>query len=203
MDVNTKQSNISPELSKGVTPDRILELLRTELRDQGLAEGQIDEYIVKNQEKLGIDNEIIDLITQKSPEGPKTEEISGTDVSSRVEESKISSNTEKITQIEDETQKVKAEIAQEVKESEELTKEVTPKEKKSDPKEKEDTLGGISVVEKVDGYAPSAEVAKDAEKLSTKGNVNESKTWQATLIERLEKMWGNIQTLFSVPASKR
>lgn len=215
MQINTNNLNTSTENLRGVTPERILELLKGELRAQGMAESKINEYIIQNQEKLGIDAEIIELIDIRSSEAPKTVEKGGGAVSGRVEKAGKAEKTDNFQQIEGETQKVKQEIAQErekskaeIKEVEQKTEE-TPKDSERDSsasseqekerveKAKPYTPGGISGVGKVDGYAPSLNVAQQSDKLVAKGNINESQTWQATLIERLEEMWGDIRNLFT------
>ncbi len=47
------------------------------------------------------------------------------------------------------------------------------------------------------GYQPSPQIASDAEDIASKGNVKESRTWQATVMQRLIGMWGSISGLFN------
>jgi hypothetical protein len=90
---------------------------------------------------------------------------------------------------------VKQEIAQEGEQIN-IEKKSTAKEELEAVENKQTyTPKGMSGVQKVDGYTPSNNVVKNASVIASKGSINDSKTWQAVLIERLEEMWGNIQNL--------
>ncbi len=47
------------------------------------------------------------------------------------------------------------------------------------------------------GYSPSSTIADNAETIATKGNVQDSRTWQAMLLQRFLEIWGSFKGLFS------
>ena len=170
-----------------------MDLIRQELIGKGMASGKVDQFIIQNQEKLGVDKEIIDLIEAN---------ISNSEVllEEKVEQSKPSQvevEKEKIVDIESEMKRVKEEISSEEDSASSMTSPESEKEKERVEQKKRGIQHSTGKKIKIDGYSPSPEIAQNSEKIASKGDVNESKTWQAVLIERLEQIWGDIRGLFS------
>jgi hypothetical protein len=63
----------------------------------------------------------------------------------------------------------------------------------------QDTAGGVATRMSLgmSGYAPSQQVASNAKDIAEKGPVNDSKTWQAMVLQRFLEIWGSFKGLFA------
>ncbi len=160
-----------------------------------MAPSKVDEYILRNREKLKVDSDIVDLINEESQRLPESvQEKEGKEK----EKKKVQLDTkERKIDIEAEMKKVKKEISEDGEKEKDVKVDSSDEERETVEQKQKHTPVGIRSKVKVDGYPPSTVIAQNARSISRKGDVRESKTWQALLIERLEEIWGDIQSLFS------
>jgi hypothetical protein len=182
--MSTITPNITQEKQELLSSEKILNLLRQELFDKGMAQGKVDQFIVQNQEKLGVDKGVIDLIEAKVSE---TEIVSEEKVE-KLEPSQVESKNEKVMDVESEMKKVKEEISsEEDKNRIEISSSTEEKEKVEQKKLGPQTTTGKKI--KIDGYSLSLEIAQDSDKISSKGDVNESKTEIVGILARKVFRW--------------
>lgn len=187
--VNINIPNTTEEKQGQISPEKLLGMLRRELVSKGMAVGNVDRYIIQNKERLGIDKKVISLI-----EGNPLDVSEGQEEKIEPEVSKEKSST--ILDVETELKKQKEEMSKE--EKGEGIKSQTAEEEKQDVEQK--TVGESQILRpniKIDGYNLSSVVSQNSKNISLKGDVHESKTWQAMLIERIEEIWGDVRGLFS------
>lgn len=62
----------------------------------------------------------------------------------------------------------------------------------------QNTAGGVATRMSLgmSGYPPSQQVATNAKEIAEKGPVNDSKTWQAMVLQRFLEIWGSFKGLF-------
>lgn len=190
--MNTIIPNTIEEKQSVSSPEKLLELMRQELISKGMAQDKVDPYILQNREKLGVGSDIVKIIEDGMPK----EEIVEEKASVTPVQTEIHEDTGDQSNVESEMKKVREEISKEEENSKvELS---SSEEEKTTVEQKNPVVqhsSGANI--KVDGYSPSQEVAKNSDKLVAKGDVHQSQTWQAMLIERLEEIWGDIRGLFS------
>ena len=122
-----------------------------------------------------------EVVTRPMPESQPTKEHAGEfdmlNASSQIEEMKQEAlSGEERARVSDETRDA----------AEQAQPDVTP--------QKTDTIAAppASRVSEIQGYKPSRDVAQNAADIAEKGPVEDSRTWQASLLERLRAMWGDL-----------
>lgn len=191
-------------LDRGDVAEGVKELIRKEMEDSATVERQVEVVPGISQP----DQEAAP-VSEKAP--PKTEvagEVNMLDAKQQIEQIKRET-AESRTPASAETVPVPTpEVVAPVEKQPEIRPEQMKEQQIRQTAEKkevpttagtQDTTTGMAVRTSLgmDGYAPSQDVASSAQEIAEKGPVNESKTWQASLLQRFLEMWGSFKALFT------
>ncbi len=204
---------------RGLTPEEQLKRLQKAAIDQGVSISDVNQFILREWGGF-ISEELKSLMLHQenrrgpvpnaSLEGrpdvaPSFTEAQKPSVEKPIEQKPAIQGQVEILDVKERMKKIQSEIGSISKEDAskaEIIKQTAEKKEQTTTQGTQSTDAGATSRIALDnqhmyGYEPSQEIASQMEEIAEHGEVSDSKTWQAMLMQRLSQMWGGIQKLFS------